>query len=83
MSDHKSFDFLKTFEGNNEELSRHAAMTASKYLLSAIDHIDRKFGEGYAKEHPELIGAFMQAAALIAIDVNLNLAANAIFDMKE
>jgi len=28
-------------------------MTASEYLLSAIQHIDARLGEGYAKAHPE------------------------------
>jgi hypothetical protein len=40
------------------------AMTAYEYLRSAIDHIDIELGKGYAKAHPELIGAFMQAAAI-------------------
>jgi hypothetical protein len=43
-------------------LMRQGAMTANDYLHSAIDHIDAALGKGYAKAHPELIGAFMQAA---------------------
>jgi hypothetical protein len=43
---------------------RQAPMTANEYLLSAIDHIDQQLGKGYAKQHPELIGAFMQASAM-------------------
>ena len=36
----------------------------NEYLLSAIEHIDARLGEGYAKAHPKLIGAFMQASAI-------------------
>ena len=43
---------------------RQGAMTAAEYLRSAIDHIDAELGKGYAKAHPELIGAFMQTAVL-------------------
>jgi hypothetical protein len=40
-----------------------AVSTASHYFLDAVKAIDSKFGDGYAKSHPELIGAFMNAAA--------------------
>jgi hypothetical protein len=43
---------------------RQAPMTANEYLMSAIDHIDLLLVEGYAKAHPELIGAFMQTSAI-------------------
>jgi hypothetical protein len=39
-------------------------MTASTYLAEAIDAIDSKFGEGYAEDHPQLTGAFIQTCAL-------------------
>lgn len=35
---------------------------ANFYFENAITQIDNKFGEGYAKDHPELISAFMSAA---------------------
>ena len=38
-------------------------MTADVYFRAAIKTIDGKFGAGFAKKHPELIGAFMQAAS--------------------
>lgn len=44
-------------------LMRQAGMTAAVYMSDAIDEIDRAFGKGYAKGHPELVGAFMQTAA--------------------
>jgi hypothetical protein len=34
------------------------------YLLEAVEDIDRTFGEGYAKEHPGLVGAFIQTCAM-------------------
>ena len=47
-----------------ETLLRQAGMTAAEYLDNAVDEIDVKFGDGFAKEHPELVGAFMHTAAL-------------------
>lgn len=44
-------------------LLRQAHMTADEYLLQAIDCIDRRLGDGYARAHPELIAAFMNIAA--------------------
>jgi hypothetical protein len=42
---------------------RQAGMTAETYLIDGVAAIDKFFGKGFAKEHPELIGAFMQSAA--------------------
>jgi hypothetical protein len=36
---------------------------AHMYLLDAIEQIDKHLGPGYAKQHPELIGAYMNAAS--------------------
>lgn len=47
-----------------DELMRQAAPTIAEYLRSAIEHIDAQLGDGYAKAHPELLGAFIRAAAL-------------------
>lgn len=44
-------------------LLRQASMTAMEYFDKAVSHIDKSFGEGYAKKHPELVAAFMQVAA--------------------
>jgi hypothetical protein len=44
-------------------LMRQAWMTADDYMMNAVERIDRQFGEGYAKKHPELVGAFMRTAA--------------------
>jgi hypothetical protein len=53
-----------SIDAGNQTLLRQAPMTANEYLLSAVDHIDEKLGKGYAKAHPELIAAFMQASAV-------------------
>lgn len=45
------------------ELVNDCMDTAEEYFLHAIRIIDNKFGNGYAKDHPELIGAFMQTSA--------------------
>jgi hypothetical protein len=47
-----------------DTLLRQASMTASDYLSKAVWEIDEKFGEGYAANHPQLIAAFMQVAAI-------------------
>jgi hypothetical protein len=57
-------DFHKSIEAGNSTLLRQAPMTADEYLHSAIDCIDERLGKGYAKVHPELIGAFMQTSAM-------------------
>ena len=44
-------------------LMKQAADTAGSYMARARAAIDESFGEGYAAAHPELVGAFMQAAA--------------------
>jgi hypothetical protein len=50
-------------ENRAELLMRQASKTANVYMLDAVEDIDAKFGEGYAKAHPELVGAYMRAAA--------------------
>jgi hypothetical protein len=50
-------------ENRAELLMRQASMTAYTHMRSAKDDIDAMFGEDYAKQHPELVGAYMQAAA--------------------
>jgi hypothetical protein len=40
-------------------LMRQAKYTAAEYLNAAVIDIDEKFGDGFAKEHPELVAAYM------------------------
>ena len=49
---------------NESELFRKAQDSAATTLATAIREIDAAFGqEGFAREHPELVDAFMRAAA--------------------
>jgi hypothetical protein len=56
-------------------LFHQAPKTINDYLLEGIKSIDRQFGNGYAKNHPELLGAFIKACAL---DFNSSIIAAAI-----
>jgi hypothetical protein len=38
-------------------------MTAHDYMVNAKSDIDEMFGKDYAVKHPELVAAYMQAAA--------------------
>lgn len=62
------------------ELMKQASMTAHDYMLNAIRDIDELLGTGYAKAHPELIGAYMQVAA---IDFGTAIIAKAIGEILE
>lgn len=56
-----SFDI----EMDAQALMFQASHTAHHYLLDAIKMIDSAMEEpGYAKKHPELIGAFMKVSAM-------------------
>ena len=37
---------------------------ANGYMLQAVRNTDEVFGDGYAKDHPELVGAYMQTIAI-------------------
>jgi hypothetical protein len=41
-----------------------AAIAAYRYLAQAVRNVDEAFGEGYAKDHPQLVGAYMQTIAI-------------------
>jgi hypothetical protein len=48
--------------------------------MNAIKDIDKRLGDGYAEQHPELIGAYMKAAS---IDLAGAVMAGAIEDLSE
>lgn len=50
-------------EADAQTLMRQAHLTAHDYLVNAQIDIDQIFGDGYAREHPELIAAYMRTAA--------------------
>jgi hypothetical protein len=45
------------------QLTEDAGRCASGWLSDAERCIDGQFGEGFAKEHPQLVGDFLKAAA--------------------
>jgi hypothetical protein len=54
---------MSFIQANADTLLRQASITADQYLHEAITAIDKKFAKGYAKDHPNLIAAFMKVAA--------------------
>lgn len=47
-----------------KELSDDAFGQTAINFHKAVEVIDKKLGENYAKTHPELIGAFLQATSI-------------------
>ncbi len=47
-----------------ENLSKQGLMSAADNMRRAVEDIDGTFGKGYAKAHPELVGALVMAAAI-------------------
>lgn len=52
-----------TVSANIPLLFEKASQNVGDYLAEAINAIDNKFGHGYAKQNPVLVGAFIQACA--------------------
>jgi hypothetical protein len=44
-------------------LMRQAPATAQVYMTEAVKCIDQQFGSGYAKQHPDLVAAFMKVSS--------------------
>ena len=61
-------------------LLEQAPMTASGYLAAGIEEIDHRFGKGYAKAHPELLGVYMTTCA---IDFATSVITSALQDIAE
>lgn len=55
---------MTNITADSTTLMRQAPMTANTYLDAAIEGIDGRFGKGFAKAHPELVGAYLQTCAL-------------------
>ncbi|MGF2653769.1 hypothetical protein ACQUWL_14655 [Serratia marcescens] len=54
-----------------ERLLEQAADTAGSWMWRAVEEIDRQFGKGYAKNHPELVAGFMQTAGIDEVAMHL------------
>ena len=51
-------------ETSGMEMMRQAGYTAEHYLIDATRTIDKQMGKGTAARHPELVAAYMNAAAI-------------------
>lgn len=54
---------MEKIKSDWKKIMEDGSDAAVSYLVQAVKAIDEKFGDGYAKQHPELVGAFMKAAA--------------------
>ena len=54
---------MEHITANADTLMEQAVLTASNYLYEAVRQIDAQFGKGYSREHPELVGVFMNVCA--------------------
>ena len=55
---------LKISAMDLQELSKQGEYSSIENMKSAIKDIDETFGEGYAKEHPGLVGQIVMASAI-------------------
>jgi hypothetical protein len=53
-------------ELSGQEILEQAKMTAHDYLLAGMTDIDKLFGAGAARSHPELVTAYARIAAIDA-----------------
>jgi hypothetical protein len=60
---------------NNQITELVGEMTA-RLLKKAKEGIDTTFGDGYAKEHPELVSKCMEVSSTIFSDMMLHLSSN-------
>ena len=54
---------VPNISGSWTDISDCARDIASSYMHEAVHSIDSLFGDGYARDHPELIAAFMRTSA--------------------
>lgn len=57
--------------GTLSDLDKKRVEHVEEYMDAAIVAIEKKFGDGYACKHPELVAGFIQAIALDNIDIGL------------
>jgi len=51
-------------------------------LADAVKQIDKVFGTGYAKDHPELTGPYLVAQAIREVDETLASTAQSLLDLS-
>ena len=52
---------MTTISASYDSLLGQASDTVEVYLRRAIRMLDEQFGEGYARNHPELVGQIVRA----------------------
>lgn len=65
---------------NESEAMRQAGMTISAYMNVAIEIIDERFGNGYARASPNLIGDLVKAQTM---DFNSTSQSSALYDIAQ
>ena len=60
----------KIMSVNGVSSSEVAITQTNQYFTAAVEHIDRTFGRGYAKKHPDLVAAYVQSCNAEAVFVN-------------
>lgn len=55
---------MSKITADSETLMKQAPWTAALYFRAAVENIDAMYHLGYAQEHPELVGLFMQTCAM-------------------
>ena len=53
---------------SDSELQQQSLEEATFYMTSAIRLINKELGELYAEKHPEILGAFMETAAIANLE---------------
>lgn len=71
---------MRRIFADSKTLMDQGPMTADTYMREAIKCIDERFGEGFARENPSLVGQFILASAL---DFTGSIVAGALEDLSE
>ena len=63
-----------------ENALNQAGMTIDQYMGQAINLIDSRFGDGYSREHSELVGQLVQSQAM---DFNSTVMTAALYEIAD
>ena len=63
-----------------ENALSQASLTIDQYIGQAINLIDSRFGDGYSREHPELVGQLVQSQAM---DFNSTVMTAALYEIAD
>lgn len=59
------------YKDSKDDVAALVGDMTTKLLVKAKEGIDSTFGKGYAKEHPELVGKFLDVSSSILSDMML------------